>query len=108
MDDDQKCKNLLCERTCDKCINEEEDFTILKTIEFPFSIPEMYKLLLVERKRDNIIMSITAFIKNNKILIRGEDWSRDSKYSLHFRYPKCIITQEIIPPEMTCKQFKSN
>lgn len=106
MDVSEKCKNLLCEHTCEYCANEEEDFKIIHTKQFPYEIPELHRLLLIERQWEGNFISITAYIKDYKILIANKDWSLDSKYLIHFRYFKCIITHQIIPSEMTCKNFK--
>ncbi len=105
MDDDKKCKNLLCERTCDECKNEEEDFTIIETKRFPYKIPLFHQLMLIERVYKRCNQPITAFIKDKQIFIYAEDFNKSSKYLLHFQYPQCLLTKEVIPPEMTCDRF---
>lgn len=106
MDDDQTCKNLLCEKVCECCINEEDDFVILNTKEFPYPIPELHRLLLVEKVINGMVIPICVYIKSDEILIKANDFNMGAKYILHFRYPKCLVTDELIPHEMTCEQFK--
>ncbi len=105
MDDDKKCKNLLCEQTCEYCKNKEDDFIIQKTNKFPYIIPQFYNVLLAESLFNNNVKSITIFINKKEIYIKAEDFKKDHTYLIHFQYPKCKITQLVIPPEMTCDYF---
>jgi len=107
MEDDKKCKNLLCEQTCECCKNREDDFIIEKTIKFPYIIPHFYQVLLAESLFNNHIKPITIFINNKEIYIKAEDFKEDYIYLIHFQYPKCKITQLVIPLEMTCSYFVS-
>jgi len=104
MEDDKKCKNLLCEQTCEYCENEEDDFIIKETSKFPYIIPQFYQVLLAERSFDN--KPITIFVNNREIYIKAEDFTKNHKYLIHFQYPKCKITELVIPSEMTCSYFK--
>ncbi len=105
MDVDKKCKNLLIEQICYKCNNKEEDVCVCETKTFPYVIPKLYKLLLLEQKFNNDIIPITAYTKENKIYIKAEDYNKDSIYLIHFRYPMCTYINKIIPLEFTCEQF---
>jgi len=104
MSEDKTCKNLLCEETCKDCKNKEEDFIINECSSFPFSIPKMYTTILVE----NIVMDeqTIVFIKDDKIYIKAEDYKKDCIYLIHFQYPKCLISNNVIPQELTCERFE--
>lgn len=96
----------MCIKNCENCKYKEDDFVIKTTNSFPYLIPKFHELILLESNTGGITLPAKAFIKDNNVYVAAEDYYEGSKYILHFAYPSCLLTLEVVPDEYYCKKHE--